>query len=74
MIVQSMRVPLDRGRLELKVLVAQHFRRVVVVARHIIRLGQGAVGQDSWLIVVPTSNRGLSLHFRCLHLGHLQIK
>lgn len=72
MIIQSVRIPLDRGRFIVKALVAQHFRCIMMVARHIVGLGQGAIGQDSWLIVVPACYRGLSFHFRYLHFRHLE--
>lgn len=71
MIIQSMGVSLDRGRLVLEILIAQHFGRVV--ARHIVRLGQGAVGQHPRLVVVPARDGRLALHLgNRLHFRHLE--
>ena len=54
MIIQSVRVPLDRSRLIFKVLIAQHFRGVMVTSSHIVRLGQ--CSQDPRLTVVSASD------------------
>ena len=60
MIIQSVRVPLDRSRLIFKVLIAQHFRGVMVTSGHIVRLGQ--CSQDPRLTVVSASDGRLAFH------------
>lgn len=70
MVIQSVGVALDRGRLILERF-AQHLGRVMMVPSHVVRLGQRAVGQRLRMAgaVIPVERR---LPFHAFRFGELR--